>query len=609
MGDNIYSQMPQTSVEKTEREDGSFILQAKTPLLDYGRCVGDWLERWAVERPNSVFLGERQGAQWRTLSYSQFRTQLYLLAQGIIDKGLASGQPIVILSGNSINHALLKMAAMHIGLPIASLSVAYSLADKSYDRLRDMIKRLEPAAIYVEDADVFKAAIENCGFKGQVLATENTESIDACISLRELMDVVVTNDVANRFSKVTAETHAKYMFTSGSTGQPKIVVVTQKMMCANQQMIAQYYNFIEELTPKILDWLPWSHTFGTNHNFNLVLRNGGSLYIDNGKPVPNEIHKTIENLKDVKPNIYFNVPKGYEALLEQFRNDEDLKAIFFSSLKVLFYAAAALSKPVWDELRTMSTSIGNEVFFTTEWGATETAPAITNVHWRLEKPGNIGLPLPGVQIKFVPNGSKLEMRVKGPIVFPEYLNDPEKTLSAFDDEGFYLTGDAGRLEVPSDPSKGILFDGRVAEDFKLSTGTWVCVAAIRALVHKYFGDLLSDVVVVGQDRDFITLMAFPGTKMRELAGDANLKLSFHELAQQPVVRTELTNILSEMSKTAKGSSQKVLRLLILDSPPRLDIGEVTDKGTLNQRKLLETRSDAVEALYATALSDDVIYIK
>ncbi len=608
MGNSILSQMPKTSVERIQQKDGSFILQSQTALDKYDRCVGDWLEKWAIDRPDSVFIGERKDNGWRTLTYKEFCNHVHHLAQGLINNGLADGQPIVILSGNTVNHALLKTAAMHIGIPVTSVSVAYSLVAKSHERLTSMIERLSPAAVFAEDGQLFKHAIEGCGFNGSVIIANHNEVITDALSFEQLLDNEITDEVYERYMQVNSDTHAKYMFTSGSTGQPKIVVVTQKMMCSNQQMIAQYYGFLETTVPRMLDWLPWSHTFGTNHNFNLALRNGGSLYIDNGKPIPGQIENTVANIKEIKPNLYFNVPKGYEALVEYCRVDEQLKEVFFSNLKMLFYAAASLSQPVWDELKKMANEVDADVFFTTEWGATETAPAITNVHWLIDKPGNIGVPFPGVQIKFSPNGSKLELRVKGPMVFTEYLNEPEKTSDAFDSEGFYYTGDAGLLEDPTNPNKGIIFDGRVAEDFKLSTGTWVCVASLRERVKSYFGELFSDVVVTGHDRDFIGLMGFPGSQMKELAGDQDGTLSFAELAQHPLVRSALSNALTEMSSAGGGSSQRVKRLLVLTTPPNLDLGETTDKGSLNQRTLLETRQASLDSLYGDNPSESVISI-
>ncbi|GGB85098.1 feruloyl-CoA synthase [Marinobacterium zhoushanense] len=612
MGENIFASLPATRTTANYLPDGSFILESQTPLLPYDRCVGDWLEKWAEERGDQIFIGERLGEGWRALGYREFRNSVHRIAQGMIDLGLADTGPLVILSGNSVDHALMMMAAMHIGIPVTSVSVAYSLVAKTHERLSSIIERLKPCAVYADDALQFAEAFAACrSVKGGVerfIASRNHLECDGVLPIQQLLDTQAGPEVMQRFAALTPDTHAKYMLTSGSTGVPKIVVNTQRMMCANQQMIAQYYPFIEREAPRVLDWLPWSHTFGSNHNFNLVLRNGGTLYIDNGKPVPGLMDQSIRNLKEIKPNLYFNVPKGFEVLLGYLREDEELKRGFFGSLDMLFYAAAALPGPIWDELKQMCAETGNDVFFTTSWGATETAPANTNVHWRLERAGNIGVPFPGVQIRFVPNGSKLEMRIKGPNVFNEYLHDPDTTATAFDEQGFYRIGDAGRLVDAEDPSKGILFNGRVSEDFKLNTGTWVCVAGIRANVHKYLGDLVTDAVVTGHDREYLGLMLVPGPGMRKLAGDAKGELSGSELMARAAVRSALENELVVMAKQAKGSAQRVCRALILETPPSLEQGEVTDKGNLNQRRLLETRSEDVKRLYAEKAQDTVISI-
>jgi len=608
MGADIFSVMPKTCVGIDRKADGSFILRSETPLLPYERCAGDWLEKWAEERGDQIFIGERLGEGWRSMGYREFRNCVHRIAQGMIDLGLADKGPLVILSGNSVDHALMMMAAMHIGIPVTAVSVAYSLVAKSHERLRSIIDRLNPCAVYADDALQFADALQACAGVEVLIASSNHLECDGVLPIRQLMDSKVTAEVPRRFSALTPDTHAKYMLTSGSTGVPKVVVNTQRMLCSNQQMIAQYWPFIEQRTPRVLDWLPWSHIFGSNHNFNLVLRNGGTLYIDNGKPMPGAVEQTIRNLKEIKPNLYFNVPKGYEVLLEHLRSDEELQHSFFSNLQMLFYAAAALPAPVWDEMKQMCAKTGSDVFFTTEWGATETAPANTNVHWRLDKAGNIGVPFPGVQIRFVPNGSKLEMRIKGPNVFNEYLNDPDTTHKAFDEEGFYRIGDAGRLVDPQDPSAGIIFDGRVSEDFKLSTGTWVCVASIRGMVHKYLGDLVADAVVTGHDQDYLGLMLVPGPGMRKLAGDGEGRLSGSELMAHPAVRNALENELVVMAHCAKGSAQKVCKALILDTLPSLELGEVTDKGNLNQRRMLETRREYVEQLYTTEAPESVISI-
>ncbi|SEQ97541.1 feruloyl-CoA synthase [Amphritea atlantica] len=608
MGADIFSQMPKTSVDMLLSDDGSFIIQSKTPLDSYERCAGDWLETWAEKRPDQVVLAERQGEGWRTLTYRQCRDQVHNIAQGMINLGLVGKGPLVILSGNSVDHALMMMAAMHIGIPVTSISVAYSLVAKTYEQLHGTIKRLRPCAVYADNEAAFAPAIQGCEQISLFITSQKSDVDSDAITFQSLIETLATEAVSALFQTLDGDTHAKYMLTSGSTGKPKIAVVTQRMICSNQQMIAQYYPFIEQETPRILDWLPWSHTFGSNHNFNLVLRNGGSLYIDNGKPVPNLIGETLKNIKEIKPNLYFNVPKGYEVLVEHLQQDEELKKTFFSNINMLFYAAAALAPSVWDDLKRMAEEVGHDVFFTTEWGATETAPAITNVHWRLDKPGNIGVPFPGVQIRFVPNGSKLEMRIKGPIVFEQYLNDPEATTAAFDELGFYCIGDAGKLKNRENPSEGILFDGRVSEDFKLSTGTWVCVASIRSRMYQNFGDLVSDGVVVGHNQDYISLMVIPGPKMRQLAGDTEGRMSGHELFAVADVRAALQTSLEQMSSSAKGSSQKVCKLLVLDELPHLELGEITDKGSLNQRKMLENRSDSVDEIYKKSSSELVLSI-
>jgi len=380
MGADIFSQLPNTRVAMETRDNGVFIVKSETELKTYDRCVGDWLEKWAEERPGQVFIAERHGSTWDEVSYAEFRNRTRSVAQGLIDLGLPNEEqrPLVILSGNSVDHALVQMAAMYIGLPVTPVSVAYSLMSRSHERLRAIIDKLNPCAIFADDAEQFRTSFEVCEGTEVFIASRNIAEGSQVHNLKEMLEKEASEEVEHYFASVGPETHAKYLLTSGSTGVPKVVINTQSMMCANQQMIAQYWPFVESKAPRVLDWLPWSHIFGTNHNFNLVLRNGGSLYIDSGKPLPGLIGETIRNLRHVKPNLFFNVPKGYEVLLEHMRDDEELCRTFFANLDMLFYAAAALPVPVWDELKRLCEATGNDVFFTTEWGATETAPAITN---------------------------------------------------------------------------------------------------------------------------------------------------------------------------------------------------------------------------------------
>jgi feruloyl-CoA synthase len=598
MGTSVFAQMPVPSARMNVDDNGVMIIESNIPLQSYSRCVGDWLDVWARETTDKLFIAERRQGEWFGYTYGEFREKVRSLAQGLINHGVAGKGPVLILSGNSVNHALLKMAAMYIGIPVTSLSVAYSMFPGKYDRLKAAVESLDPALVFAEDGLEMGNALAAVRHNRLVMLANNSAAVADCLSLDELCGCEVSDEVDRLFGLVEPATHAKYMLTSGSTGHPKMVVVTQRMMCANQQMIAQCLPFVETTPPVVLDWLPWSHTFGTNHNFNLVLRNGGTLYIDEGRPMPGQIEATIANIRDVKPTLFFNVPKGYEALLPYLEADKTFAAAFFEKLQMLFYAAAALSVPVWNDLKRLAAEQGAEVFFTTEWGSTETAPANTCVHWRLEKAGNIGVPMPGVSIKLIPNGSKLEIRVKGPNVFDEYLNEPEKTAESFDEEGFYRIGDAGRLAEPGNPSAGILFDGRVSEDFKLSTGTWVCVATIRQRLQEQFKGLVSDALITGHDRDYLAVVVFPSPGIRALAGDPTGNMSAAELLASGTLAAVLLDGLQAIAGHAKGSSQKICKLLLADTPASIELGEVTDKGNLNQRKLLDTRRELIERIYS-----------
>lgn len=604
---SVFEQMPTPSVTMTTDDQGVMTLESDMPLLAYSRRIGDWLIKWADQKPEQVFIAERAtdecrfSGAWRALTYRDFWQQVQQLAQGMINAGLDGSRPLLVMSGNSVDHALVKMAAMHIGVPVTSLSVAYSSFPGKYDRLMAAVERLDPAMIFAEQGGQFAQPLAALDGDFQVVVSHDEDQLGAVkqpvTTLAALLDTAVTDAVQQRFEQTGPDTHAKYMLTSGSTGHPKIVVVTQRMMCANQQMIAQCWPFVESTPPVVLDWLPWSHTFGTNHNFNLVLRNGGTFYIDEGRPMPGLIEKTAANIKAVQPTLFFNVPKGYEALLPMLKADEALARAFFANLQLVFYAAAALSEVVWNALIDLAREYDCDPFFSTEWGSTETAPANTNVHWRLERAGNIGIPMPGVSLKLVPNGGKLEMRVKGPNIFTQYLNEPEKTAEAFDKDSYYLIGDAGKLADPENPSAGIIFDGRVSEDFKLSTGTWVCVATMRKRVIEALDGLVSDALITGHNEDYIGLVVFPSPGIYKLAGDSKAVLTGAELVANQVVHATFETALSAINAQAKGSSQKIVKILMADTPPSIDLGEVTDKGNLNQRKLLDTRKELVDRIY------------
>lgn len=597
------------NIELIPGASGSFSIRSKDPLQPYARCIGEWLERWAVEEPQRKFLGERRNGSWATLTYHEVRQRVGSLAQGLLELDLAEGRPVLMLSDNDIDQALLSLAAMHVGIPVSTISVAYSRnTGDGCSKLKSIVEVLQPGVIFVNDGDVFCRAIELLHPSCLVVAARNAQEIQNALPL-PLLYKKESAAVMEAFERIHGGTPARYLMTSGSTGKPKAVVNTHGMLCANQQAIAQCWRFVEKRELVLLDWLPWSHTFGANHNFNLVLRNGGTLYIDDGRPLPGHIDRTIENIKSVEPTLFFNVPRGYEALLPSLERDDELARALFGRLELLFYAAAALPQNAWDRLVACAEKVRTTpLFFATEWGATETSPVITNVHFQVDRPGIIGLPIPGIELKFVPSGEKLEMRVKGPSIFNRYLNDPVRTAEAFDDDGFYLTGDAGRLVDAERPELGIVFDGRVTEDFKLTTGTWVSVGTLRPRLTSALAPYVSDCVVCGHDRDVLGALLYPTPALRDLLGAAGKGMSAEKLAMEPEVRLALCAGMQALAREFPASSQHVSRVLILDSPPSLDAGEITDKGYINQRAALLLRADQVKQLYADSLDPAVILL-
>jgi feruloyl-CoA synthase len=581
------------AVERIDRPDNTFILRNPQALDEPVRCTGEWLNRWANERPDTVFLGERgTDGQWIELTYSHARAQVGAIASSFIDLGLSAHRPIVVLSDNSIAHALICLAAQHVGIPTCAISSSYSRLDPQFSALRRMLAQLDPAFIFAESASQYGLAIAACA--GDTLYCFRDDARDRqALAWDQLVHRIESPEVERRFLAIAPQDPVKYLLTSGSTDRPKVVINTHRMLCANQQMIAQVWPFLRRHPLRLVDWLPWSHTFGGNHNFNLVLAHGGSLYIDEGRPTPGLIGKSVANLRDIAPNFYFNVPRGFEMLLPFLENDDAFARRFFGELEGIFYAAAALPDSLWQRLETLAArSRRRPIWFTSSWGSTETSPAVTNVHWQLRRAGSIGIPLPGVELKFVPNGDKLEMRVRGPNVFPGYRNEPQATRAAFDDEGFYRIGDAGRLLDASNLEAGIVFDGRVSEDFKLSSGSWVSVGALRVKTITELQGLASDVVITGHDRSEIGLLIF---------------LS-QEAATWPPERCVevLQNMLRRAAAESRGCSATPKRALILREAPSMAAGEITDKGYINQRSVLGRRSADVERLYLDTDTDVIV---
>ncbi|MGE0800138.1 MAG: feruloyl-CoA synthase [Lautropia sp.] len=602
---------PRVAVEA--RADGTIVLQSPEPLRPYARCVGEWLERWAEQAPDRPFVVER-GADggWQPLTYGDALTRARAVGAWLLAAGLGPERPLAVLSDNGVDHAVLALAAMHVGVPVAPVSIAYSLASADHAKLRAIVRALTPGAIYVSAAAPFTAALraiaaehEATLIAGDVLPGPTADSGEAARRVVPFTELLAERDdarVARAFAAVGPDTVAKILFTSGSTGQPKGVVNTQRMLCSNQQAKAQVWPFLERTPPVIVDWLPWSHTFGANHNFNLVLRNGGTLYIDAGKAAPGPFDKTLANLREVSPTIYFNVPRGFDLLVAALRAEPALRQRFFARLQVIFYAAAALPQHLWDALNALASStVGAAVPQVSAWGSTETAPLAADCHFQAPGAGVIGLPVPGTRLKLVPAGDKLEIRVDGPGVTPGYWRAPEATAAAFDDEGFYRIGDAVRFADPADPVRGLVFDGRIAEDFKLTSGTWVNVGALRITGVQALAPIAQDIVVAGHDRDAVAFLVVPNVaacrEVAGLAGDAPLA----DVLAAPAVRAALRAGLARLRAQAGGATSLcAARALLLEAPLSSDAGEITDKGYVNQRAVLARRVREVERLYAAA---------
>jgi feruloyl-CoA synthase len=591
---------PDVVVER--RSDGAIVLRSPHPLPAFPQKLTERLVHWAKVAPERVFLAQRDASgAWRTLTYADALTKVRAIAAALLARGLSVERPIAILSGNDIEHALIGLAAMHVGIPYAPISVPYSLLSKDFGKLKTIIEVLQPGLVFAANGAAFARAIAAAVPPGvEVAVTANPPGDRPATLFADLASAQPTPAIEAAHAKIAPDTIAKILFTSGSTGQPKGVINTQLMLCANQAMIRCGLAFVADEPPVIVDWLPWNHTFGSNHNFNLVLHNGGSLYIDDGKPLPGAIDTTARNLRDIAPTIYFNVPKGFEMLLPHLTADRALRENFFSRLKVMFYAGASLSQHVADAIQRLAVeTTGERVMFLASLGSTETAPAAVACCWESDRSGNIGLPLPGVELKLVPRDGKLEARLKGVNITPGYFKAPQLTADAFDDEGFYKIGDAVKFADPADPTKGLLFDGRLAEDFKLATGTWVSVGPLRAAFIAHFAPLVRDVVLAGADRDDVTALVFPDADAcRKLAPDLAADATVAALLGGQRVRAEFARLLDSLLQSGSGTSSRICRAILLAELPSLDIGEMTDKGSINQRAVLANRATLVEDLYA-----------
>jgi feruloyl-CoA synthase len=546
-----------------ERRAGALYLRSPHPLPRYSRTMTERLDDWAERAPERVFLAQRgpDGA-WLRLTYAQARKRARRVAAALLERRLSAERPLAVLSGNDIEHALLELAAMYIGVPYAPVSPAYSLVSTDFAQLRRVMELITPGLVYVSEPAQFQRAIGAACRGMEVIHSLPEREADA--------------EVEAAHARVEPDAIAKFLFTSGSTGAPKAVINTQRMWCANQEMVRQTLAFVQDEPPLMVDWAPWHHTAGGNKDFGMVLYNGGTMYIDEGKPLPGAIEATVRNLREVAPNWYFTVPKGYEMLLPYLKGDPALRKSFFGRLKALWFAGAGVSQHVFDEYRELAyEACGEQILFLTGLGSTETAPFTVARTWDTDDATNMGVPPPGVDMKLVPTDGRYEARLKGPHITPGYWRQPELTAAAFDEEGYYRLGDAFVLADEANPGAGLLFRGRISEDFKLATGTWVHVGPLRAAFIAHFAPLVRDVVITGHGRAELGTLVFPA---------------------ENASREEFLARLRSMPST--GSSNRIARLLVLDEPPSLDTGEMTDKGSINQRAVLACRAALVAELYA-----------
>ncbi len=592
--------------------DGVVYMLSRRPLGAYPNRITERLEYWADRAPDRTFVAQRDATgAWRRVSYAQTLTRVRGLSQALLNRRLSSDRPLIILSGNSIEHALLALAAMFSGVIYAPIAPAYSLQAKEFGTLGQIFDRLQPGLVFAADGAAYERALGRVLPSGvELVVSESSPGAMAATTFAELEATPATSAVDEAHANVGPDTIAKILFTSGSTGHPKGVVNTQRMLCANQEMIRTVLAFLAEEPPVLCDWLPWNHTAGGNHNFGLVLNNGGTLYIDEGRPTPAGIETTVRNLREIAAVAHFTVPRTYEMLMPYLRADAALRERFFSRLKLLFYAAAGLSQRFFDELSQMAIdTCGEDILWLTGFGATETAPFALSTGPEGASAGLVGLPSPGMELKLAQVGSKIEARVRGPNITPGYWRDETLTRAAFDEEGFYRLGDAMRFVDATDPGKGLVFDGRLAEDFKLSSGTWVSVGPLRSRILARAGGYAQDVVIAAPDRDFVGALIVPNLHMcGALCPDIakGTAVPARAILDDVRVRDRFQTLVDELARESTGSSTYVARAILLDEPPSIDAREITDKGSLNQKAVLQNRSQLVDELYAQAPSPRVI---
>jgi len=593
-----------TRVNMREGTSGVRYMLADQPLEDFATRMTDRLVHWATTKPDATMLAKRikhaDGSlgDWRLISYAQAWQSARAIAQALIDRGLNAERPVVIMSENDLEHALLSLGCLVAGVPFCAASPAYSTISQDFEKLRHILTTLTPGLVFAADAKRYGKAIEAAVGKDIEVVLHSGEITGrATTTFESLLATPTTTAVDAAMQATGPDTIAKFLFTSGSTKLPKAVINTQRMWCANQQQMAQSMPVLAEIPPVLVDWLPWNHTFGGNHNFGMVLYHGGTLYIDEGKPTPALMGETLRNLREIAPTVYFNVPTGFEAIAIAMKTDDALRKNLLSRVQMFFYAGAALAQPIWDSLHeSQEREVGERIVMGTGLGMTESGPFAIFVTSPFVKAGDLGVPTPDMELKLVPNSDKIEVRYKGPNIAPGYWRAPQETQEAFDDEGFFCTGDAVQWIDENDVHQGLKFDGRIAEDFKLATGTFVSVGPLRGKIIAAGAPYVQDAVITVLNMHEVGAMIFPTAAVRGLSGLGAEATMADVLTSAPVV-AHFQHVLNGLAQTATGSASRVARMVLLSEPPSIDKGEVTDKGSINQRAVLKHRDALVKTMH------------
>jgi len=596
-----------TRVTLKDGVPGTHYLKADQELQAYPDRLTDRFQHWATNKPNQTLFARRVKladgtlGDWRHVTYAQAWATARNIAQALINRGLNAERPVVILSENSLEHALLALGCMVAGVPFVPTSPPYSLISQDYDKLKHVLRTVTPGMVFASDTRYAKAIAATASSDMEIVMNEGGIEGQQVTSFEALCQTPATSQVDAAIAATGPDTIVKFLFTSGSTKMPKAVINTQRLWCANQQQMMQSMPVLAEAPLVLVDWLPWNHTFGGNHNFGMVVFHGGTMYIDDGKPTPTLMHETLRNLREIAPTVYFNVPTGFEAIALAMKTDDLLRKTLLSRVQMFFYAGAALAQPIWDSLyESQEREIGERIVMGTGLGMTESGPFgifVTNPN---VSAGDLGVPTPGLELKLVDMGGKTEVRYRGPNITPGYWRNEEETKGAFDDEGFFCTGDAVKWIDETDVHLGLKFDGRIAEDFKLATGTFVSVGPLRGKIIAAGAPYVQDVVLTGINLKEVGAMVFPTPAVRALSGLAADAPLADVLGSAPVL-AHFQNLINELSKTATGSANRIARMCLLSEPPTIDKGEITDKGSINQRSVLTHRADTVAALHEDRL--------